>query len=240
MQEIKKRYTTDFSSFEEIEGQQAVHGMNDWAVPWADLMMVMFVLFVVLFIYTSTHQDVRILFSDQSRGKAQDTSTLDPLVGLIGQIAGRMDAAGTQGIVRMADKEVIYRSRTDGVSVIREGSKRVRVTLRGDLFFGPDDEMLKPGSEQYLSEVAEIVRLSVGAVHVVGYASADETAGIDGFTLSTRRAEDVASFLMTQFDIEPRRISITGRGGSHPELPGTSDANQALNRRVEIIITNEN
>lgn len=239
MQENNKRHITEFSSFEQIE-QQAARGLNDWAVPWADLMMVMFVLFVVLFIYTNSHQDVRILFSEQSRGEAQDTSTLDPLVGLIGQIAGRMESGGQQGVLRSADNKVLYRSRTDGVSVIRDGSNQVRITLRGHLFFEAKDEGLKPGSEEYLNEIAEVIRLSVGKVHVVGYASADESEGMNGFTLSSRRAEDVAEYLITRFDIDPRRISIVGRGGMHPELPGNSEHNQALNRRVEIIITNNN
>lgn len=240
MRDIEKNFTKNFSSFDQIEGAPVARGMNDWAVPWADLMMVMFVLFVVLFIYADSHQDVKVLFSEQSAGEAQATSTLDPLLGLIGQIASRVDQRGTQDIVRMAENQVLYRSRADGVSVVREGAGRIRVTLRGDLFFGFNEVHLKAGSDKYFQEIAEVVRLSVGTVHVVGYASEDESMGTESFNLSTQRAADVANHLITQFEVEPKRIIISGRGAYLPELPSTSQANQALNRRVEIVITNEN
>ncbi|WP_319467087.1 OmpA family protein [uncultured Pseudodesulfovibrio sp.] len=238
MRDMEKNFTRNFSSFEETDGSSHAHGMNDWVVPWADLMMVMFVLFVVLFIYASSHQDVKILFSQQSAEDASSASSLDPLIGLIGQIASRADTRGSQDIVRMAEDQVLYRSRADGVSVVREGSGRIRVTLRGEVFFGENQSDLKVGSERYLQEIAEVVKLSVGAVHVIGYASEDETTGTDGLTLSSQRAADVARHLIEEFEILPKRLSITGRGSFHPELPGTSQANQALNRRVEIIITN--
>jgi len=239
MRDIEKNFTKSFSSFDQMEGHSTVRGMNDWAVPWADLMMVMFVLFVVLFVYANTHQDVKVLFSQQSADSAQSTSTLDPLIGLIGQIASRADSRGTSEIVSIADNKVLYRSRADGVSVVREGQDRIRITLRGELFFSEGDEMLKPDALQYIQEIAQVIKLSIGTVHVVGYASTDESEGTESFELSTRRAADVADFLMSEYDIAPKRIIVTGRGSYLPERPGTSANNQSLNRRVEIVITNE-
>jgi len=239
MQDIQGKHSSDFTSFTQFEGSERARGMNDWAVPWADLMMVMFVLFVVLFVYASSHQDVKVLFSQQSADQAQATSALDPLIGLIGQIASKADSRGNKEVIRMAENQVLYRSRANGVSVIREGQARVRVTLRGDLFFEAGSGELKPESAQYLVEVAEVVKLSVGNVHVIGFASQDEAEVADGFAISTNRAAGVANFLIKQFNIEPKRVVITGRGAYMPEIPSTSETNQALNRRVEIVITNE-
>lgn len=227
------------SSFSGSDARSEVRGLNDWAVPWSDLMMVMFVLFVVLFIYASSHQDVKVLFSEQSAGEAQATSTLDPLIGLIGQISRTADSGGQDSIVRSNRNQVLYRSRTDGVSVVREGGGRVRITVRGELFFDAQGGELNPQSEQYLMEIAELVRLSLGTVHVVGYTSMDEASGTKGFSLSSERATDVADYLISKFDVDPKRIIISGRGAYMPELPGTSSNNMALNRRVEIVLTNE-
>jgi chemotaxis protein MotB len=207
MKDMEKSFTKGFSSFEQIEGASVAPGAGDWSVPWSDLMMVMFVLFVVLFIYSSTHQDVKVLFSRQSAEEAKSASSLDPLIGLIGQISSRADGQGGRDVVTMAENRVLYRSRVDGVSVVREGPGRIRVSLRGDLFFGRNEP--------------------------------DEAEGTKSFALSTGRAADVADHLMTEFKIDPRRVIITGRGAYIPELPGTTQANQALNRRVEIVITNE-
>lgn len=239
MYDIEAKKTDEFSSFAKFEGTNRGQGMIDWAVPWSDLMMVMFVLFVVLFVYASTHQDVKVLFSQQSADEAQSTSALDPLIGLIGQIASRADMQGNKDVVRMADHQVIYRSREHGVSVIREGQDRVRVTLRGHLFFNAGSGELNPEAARYLAEVGEVVKLSVGTVHVIGFASQDEVAGSESFALSTDRAADVSRYLITKFNIAPKRVIITGRGAFMPEVPGTSEASKAKNRRVEIVITNE-
>ncbi|MCJ2163964.1 MULTISPECIES: OmpA family protein [unclassified Pseudodesulfovibrio] len=238
MQKIEKRFTQDFTSFHQMEGSSSSHGMNDWAVPWSDLMMVMFVLFVVLFIYASSQQDVKVLFSHQSAEKAQSVSSLDPLIGLIGQIASRAEPGGSKDVVRMAEKEVLYRSRANGITVVRESPGQVRITLRGDLFFDEQSGELKPDSAQYLDEIAEVVRLSLGLVHVIGFADQSESEGAQSFILSSERAANVAEQLITRFNIAPKRLVITGRGAYQPELPDTSEANQALNRRVEIVIAN--
>lgn len=239
MRDVEKNFTKNFSSFDQIEGEGTGRGMQDWAVPWADLMMVMFVLFVVLFIYANSHQDVKILFSQQSAEKAQAASSLDPLIGLIGQISSRVDGTGSQEIVRFAEKEVLYRSRTNGVSVVRESPSRIRVSLRGEIFFDAKGGELKSAAEQYMEEIAEVIRLSIGTVHVIGYADRSEFEGTKSFALSTARATDVADYLINTLAINPKRIVITGRGAYLPELPDTSQANEIMNRRVEIVITNE-
>ncbi|WP_419788021.1 OmpA/MotB family protein [Pseudodesulfovibrio sp.] len=228
----------DLFLFDADEGDGG-RGMQDWAVPWSDLMMVMFVLFVVLFVYASTHQDVKVLFSRNSADKAQATSTLDPLIGLIGQISSRADGTATSDTVRMAGNQVVYRSRGNGVTVIRENGRQVRVILRGKLFFAAGQSGYTDGAEQYLQEIADVVRLSVGTVHIIGYASADEAGEDNGFALSSGRATDTARYLMDDFGIDSRRIVITGAGANRPEIPGTTADSLSRNRRVEIVITNK-
>lgn len=239
MQEIDTSFTKDFTSFDQLENNAPSQGMNDWAVPWADLMMVMFVLFVVLFIYSSSQQDVKILFSNQAASEARATSALDPLIGLIGQLASRADTSGSKDVVRVHENEVLFRSRADGISVVREAPGRVRISLRGALFFDESSGALKEEAGQYLREIAELVKLSLGAVHVVGYADTSEAKGTKSFTLSTQRAAGVAEYLISKFHVDPKRIIITGRGSYQPELPDTSEANQTSNRRVEIVLANE-
>ncbi|MEZ7198014.1 OmpA/MotB family protein [Pseudodesulfovibrio karagichevae] len=238
MQKSDSKIDHGFTSFHQMEGPDPAHGANDWAVPWSDLMMVMFVLFAVLFIYASTRQDVKVLFSRQSAEKAQSASALDPLIGLVGQIASRASAGGSQDVVRVAENEVLYRSRTNGITVIREAQGRVRVTLRGDLFFDGNSGQLKPESAAYLDEIGDLVRLSVGLVHVIGFVDQNEAQGAQSFTLSSERAAGVAEQLIDRLGIDPKRLVVTGRGAYQPELPDTSAANQARNRRVEIVISN--
>lgn len=237
--EIEKRFTQDFTSFDQMENGATVRGMNDWSVPWADLMMVVFVLFVVLFIYAGSHKDVKILFSDQSAAEARSSSALDPLIGLIGQIASRADGGGSQDSVHMAESQALYRDRGNGISVIREAPGRVRITLRGKLFFDAMSGQLNSGADQYLDEIAKVVQLNVGGIHVIGFTDQTEAVGSKSFTLSTQRAADVAEHFIRNFHVDPKRISVIGRGAYQPEQPETTANNQEMNRRVEILIVNE-
>jgi chemotaxis protein MotB len=238
MQKMNSKDLQGFTSFHQMDGADPSRGANDWAVPWSDLMMVMFVLFAVLFIYASNRQDVKILFSRQSAEQAQSASALDPLIGLIGQIASRAETGGSSDVVRMPENEVLYRSRANGITVVREAPGQVRATLRGDLFFDVNSGQLKPESAVYLDEIGEVVRLSPGMVHVIGFADQSEAEGARSFILSSERAADVAGRLIARLGIDPKRLVISGRGAYQPELPETSAANQTLNRRVEIVISN--
>lgn len=235
----EKRFTEDLTSFDQMGNAASAHGMQDWAVPWADLMMVMFVLFVVLFIYAGTHKDVKILFSSQSAAEARSASALDPLIGLIGQISSRAASGGTKDVVGMADARVLYRSRANGISVIQEAPGQVRISLRGALFFDEKSGSLKSEAGQYLDEIAKVVSLNVGTVHVIGFVDQSESKGAQSFMLSTARATEVAKYFISRFDIAPKRIVVTGRGAYQPELPETSEANRVANRRVEIVIVNQ-
>jgi chemotaxis protein MotB len=138
----------------------------------------------------------------------------------------------------MAENEVLYRSRTNGITVVREARGRVRVTLRGDLFFDVESGQLKPESAAYLDEIGDLVRLSVGLVHVIGFVDQSEAQGAQSFSLSSERATGVADQLINRIGIDPKRLVVTGRGAYQPELPDTSAANQIQNRRVEIVISN--
>ncbi|MBU1249392.1 MAG: flagellar motor protein MotB [Proteobacteria bacterium] len=64
MQENETEFGKNFDLLDDSSGE--VRGTTSWAVPWSDLMMVMFVLFVVLYVYASTHQEVRFIFTDRT------------------------------------------------------------------------------------------------------------------------------------------------------------------------------
>lgn len=207
--------------------------MPEWSVPWADLMMVMFVLFVVLFVYASKHKDIALIFGRDSTRAAID----EPIDGLIGRISEQRSLLESfRGELALGRAEVLYRSEANGVFVAREPGGRVLAVLHGDLFFDDASDELKPGSQAYLSEIAEIARVSQGQVLLIGHADELERPGPDSFGLSLGRAAAVAKFFMDQAGLEPRRFTVSGMGAYRPEVPSTSLSNSKKNKRVEVII----
>jgi len=236
MNDLQRDFTKPFDATIMHGDESSQEAANKWAVPWADLMMVMFVLFVVMFIYAQTHQDVKILFSAEAARKAEKSSSLDPLIGLIGQISGLTGDNGGSDSVRMPVNEVLYKSKGNGITVVRDNNDRVRITLRGNLFFQEGEGGLAGTADQYLREIADVVRVSTGSVHVIGHADESENIGTDSFVLSAKRAADVASYFIDTFKMSPDRFVISARGAYQPDVPSADGENQAMNRRVEVIL----
>lgn len=227
-----KDFTKDFHSLnchEKTANEQSL-----WSVAWADLMMVMFVLFVVLFIYASNHVDVRVIFSSQSTDKVDAKASMDPLVGLIGKLNVMADPkkGGETGLTAVGSK-VIFRSK--GLAVIKEGH-RIRTTLRGDMFFSPGKAEIGPVAQSYIAELADTLKASRGIIHVVGYTDPSEANGSKSFDLSVQRANSVANYMINNMKMDPARFVISGRGAYMPEIPNNTDSAKTINRRVEIII----
>lgn len=234
LNELDTQFSEHFDLFDE---RSHTPGANtDWAVPWSDLMMVMFVLFVVLYVYASTHQDVTFIFTDRD-APAHARHSSNALDGVIARMNDRMSGQlnGSQGLPGLANKEVFYKSKLSGVSVVREPSG-VRVVLRGPDFFEQGKTELAPGGVSYLMEIAEILRLTQGEVQVIGFSDATEPSGVEGFTFSARRASSIAAYFIEQTQISGGRFSITGRGAYAPEVPSTTTNPDEINRRVEIVI----
>lgn len=224
----RTRYALEPDPFDAAPPQREQEG-TAWAVPWSDLMMVMFVLFVVLYVYATTHKDVVLVFSDRTPPASAEHSSV-ALDGVIARLAERHGE-----IPAPEHPELVYKSGLTGVSVVREG-KSVRVTLRGPDFFEQGRAELSPGATEYLVEVAELLRMSHGEVQVVGYADAAEPGGVEGFGFTARRAASVASWFIDQAEVDPARFSVVGRGANMPEVPATAANHENTNRRVDVLI----
>ncbi|MBA4356729.1 MAG: flagellar motor protein MotB [Desulfovibrio sp.] len=215
----------------------------EWSVPWSDLMMIMFVVFAMLFIYTSTTSTRKDQPAPQQEPKAAATKApTDPMQAFLGQLndpigdpvrGGKsfQDASGP------AVRETYYQSDNLGISVVRETDRQVRVFLRGDLFFASGGDGLSRNSAPYLARIAEILRLSSGAVLVVGHAAEGEAGSeAESLGLSARRAASVAEYFIRTAKLDARRFLITGRGSFQPEAPASDQNAASRNRRVEVLV----
>lgn len=213
-------------------------GLTDWAVPWSDVMMCLCVVFVVLFVYASTHKDVTILFKPEEvpSAKVMPSGGTDAQVDRLTDSRLLLSAVTRPGA---ADgREILYRSADNGVTVVREADGDMRLTLRGDLFFGQGQAALNPGAAPYLKELADILRVNEGLVHVIGFTDEGEGDGAAGFDLALKRAMNVARHFLDVQHLDPRRFYVSARGGYRPEVPATVAGSAERNRRVEILLIN--
>ncbi len=114
----------------------------------------------------------------------------------------------------------------------------------GDLLFPEGGYQLSSGGRAELSNniVPKLTGLQNAKIVVYGYTDnlpvgpPLKRAGInDNLTLSSRRAGDVVTYLVSQ-GVNPNIISAKGFGDTHPVAPNDTPADRARNRRIEITV----
>ncbi len=107
-----------------------------------------------------------------------------------------------------------------------------------NIYFDFDKSTIRRESYPVLDEVVDILSANPNAqIRIAGHTDSD---GSDSYnqTLSEERAESVFNYLVNK-GIAARRLTTVGYGESRPLVPNTSDANKAMNRRIEFeVISN--
>ena len=127
------------------------------------------------------------------------------------------------------------------VSVETEGLKIIiRINEKGS--FPSGAAVLKAGFEPVMEKITAAVNDSVGIVNVAGHTD-DIPISTDWYRsnweLAASRSVTVAHYMLKTKGTDPNRIVVQGYADTKPLVPNDSAENRAKNRRVEIIITQE-
>ena len=156
---------------------------------------------------------------------------------LIGAAAGAaIGGLAGAGIGRMMDnQEADMRqalSQSEEVAVRREGDL-LALTLKGDVTFAVDSDVVLPGLYAELDRIAQIlIKYPQTTIVVEGHT---DSTGSDTYNqaLSERRAWSVQR-LLTERGVNPSRITALGYGESRPVATNDTPEGRLMNRRVEI------
>lgn len=127
-----------------------------------------------------------------------------------------------------------------------EGSMTIRVPMMSirqaatvqlkNIEFEFNSYLLKDESYDELKRVAQLLRQNP-TLRIELSAHTDDVGSADyNLRLSQKRGNAVAHYLIEKEGIEPERLIAKGYGKTKPLVPNTSDANRAINRRVEFTI----
>lgn len=112
------------------------------------------------------------------------------------------------------------------------------ITLGSDVLFDVNRTELKPGAMRTIQKVAEFMRqYPERKLMVEGFT--DSTGGeAYNMDLSERRAQSVRSAVVAA-GIDPSRVISRGYGKGYPVATNDTTTGRQLNRRVEVIISND-
>ncbi len=229
----------DERSFDRLRMPRAPH----WAIVWSDLMMTMFIFFVVLYIYQSSPEEV---FFGEGPGFDIGSNVGSGVMGMKG--GGAIGPAGEAAEVHLQRMYDLGRQALDGEELAEfaridlSPDKTVRIILTGDLLFDSGQADIKDMAVQSLKKIVPLVSDSPYMINVVGHTDdvpISNSSFPSNWELSLIRAGNIARFLMAESHLDPQRFYVTGHASFDPLAPNDTSANRAANRRVEIILTKE-
>ncbi|GFM85992.1 membrane protein [Pseudomonas cichorii] len=118
-------------------------------------------------------------------------------------------------------------------------TERGTLVTFGDVLFDLNRAELKPGAQGNISKLAQFLQENPDRkVIVEGYTDSTGSAEYNQ-SLSERRANSVRAALV-RVGVDPSRIVAQGYGKEYPVADNTSNSGRAMNRRVEVTISNDN
>lgn len=204
-----------------------------WSIVWSDLMMTMFVMFLIMYVF-------HIAKTEKMLGKG------DPVVSE-GQAAQPASfSAGEQNPrdARPSDTSLTVNAGSvkDIDNIVLASEQTVRIILPGDLLFDTAMAEIRPEAKQSLEKIAGIIKKTPYIVNVIGHtdnAPIRSKTFATNWELSVARACTIARFLIEDMQIPERRFYVTGHSSNLPVGSNETETGKAGNRRVEIVITKD-
>jgi len=200
-----------------------------WAVPWSDIMMVVFVMFAVLFIYSLSKRDIADAFKIPNVTKVEAPKQ-------------EVREVLTPEQLNEMSRRLRQDTRPDQISVAVDKEQSIRVSASDSLFFDLGKADIKPEAIKFLNNFAEVVKKTRTNIRIEGHTDSfpiHSPAFPTNWELSAIRAVKIARFLIEENGIEPERFTVAGHSLYRPAVPNTTPENKAINRRVEIFIDKE-
>lgn len=227
-----------------VEEEEHAGGMERWLLTYSDMITLLLALFVVLYAlsslnhvkYSAFAKGLNVSFNNgtsapsSARTQPSHTHGKGPvdtgasLSSLAAQLRRALERAGLIKQVQLTS--------APGVLVLG--------LITGKTYYGIDSAALSPTGAEVVDITGRVIRSHTNPVNVEGYTDNEPITGgpyRDNWQLSAERAVVVVERLQNVAHVNPAQLYIVGFGQYHPLVPNTSRANQAENRRVNIVIT---
>jgi len=201
---------------------------SHWSIPWADLMMTMFVFFAVLYIYDAYKKETPPSLNEtnsnlQEEIKSEQTEDISQFYEMSKQ---------------MLKTEELKDNPT--VKLIKD--KAVKIILPSDVLFDIGKAELKADSIGSLEAVGRLLKETNLAVTVSGHTDnvpINTERFPSNWELSATRACAAAKLLIEEANVAPSRIQVIGYAENRPISSNETSAGRSANRRVEVIVSKE-
>jgi chemotaxis protein MotB len=113
------------------------------------------------------------------------------------------------------------------------------VAISDRTFFAKGDAELRPEIVPLMDRVARVLKADPHYVRIEGHTDDTPIRTVrfpSNWELSAVRATTLVRFMVERHSFPPTRLSAAGYGEYYPRVRNTTEANRALNRRVDIVV----
>ena len=239
-------------------------GSPAWMTTFSDLMSLLLTFFILLFSMSAVSEE-RFKEAADSLRVALIGSGSDSILDGDGETVGDMDLDEFEGVdpeeiiseeppvdPNYIPEEVVELYDTVNHFLEEEGlnadvtlsrdQEGVYIDIQEAILFDSGSATLNTHGSETLGQLAELFELFDNEIIIEGYTDnvpMNNRQFPSNWELSTGRALSVLRYLSESYDILPARLSARGYGEHRPIAPNDSDANRALNRRVNIVIVHD-
>lgn len=205
-----------------------------WLISYADLVTLLFALFVVLFAAADHERakEVARVFNHEIGVAEAHAGT--PTPGLLPAGNGVLEAKAALDRTMAANEQMRQR-----VSVTAD-ERGLVVSLAEAGFFAPGSADVQAEASVLLDAIAGALADSSAPIRIEGHTDSIPISTPrfpSNWELSAARASNIASRLMAR-GVPSSRVSIVGYGGERPVADNATADGRARNRRVDIVVLN--
>ena len=234
-----------------------------WLVSYADFITLLFAFFVVMFASAQADHGNAARVSASVR-KALEEGQMKAVVAAI--LGGAKDdrgqgnamikgPGGAQPTVRKnppaADLAASMEAlRASLKAEIAKGELQISleprglvISLREAAFFASGDDAVYPGTYPSVEKIARAIAVLPSQVRLEGHTDSvpiHNSRFHSNWELSAARSIAMLELLVSRFDIPPQRLAVAGYADTVPLESNETEHGRAHNRRVDIVILNEN
>jgi chemotaxis protein MotB len=149
--------------------------------------------------------------------------------------------SATEALVKKITN-ALQKGKVSSLATVAATSQGTVVQILADkVYFSSDSANFSPLGDKVIDIVANVVRPLSNDIEVEGFTDDVPVTGgpyANNWELSGARASTVTARLNLADGIAADRLAAVGYGATHPAAPNNTPANEALNRRIDVVILN--
>ncbi len=239
---------------EAIDGSKIIKHGNDapaWMVTYADLMSLLFALFVLLLSFSEVNDNsfkknagpMREAFNQNSDFQTDEQSHLSGGQGLLQGVKSIPMNVPDREVLREAMVDELRRSLARDIASdlveIQDTTNGVILRFPSETAFESGGAELSKSSYATLDKIIPVLARTPGEIMVGGHTDDIPISNLQfrsNWDLSAARATSVVHYILRSGQIPKSRLVSQGYADSRPLMPNRNKESRAKNRRVEITI----